>query len=124
MNQNRKIALMIMKQIELSVQNGRAKQGLCVMFLNRLARITRRCSTPFQMTVGVREVFNNAMKTACKELGYNENHNYPIPGVNGMNAFDTHHKYLDTTRMWDTGEYGMKRRILFYNIFRQLGGIS
>ena len=124
MNQNRKIALMIMKQIELSMQNGRAKQGLCVMFLDRLARITKRWSMPFQMTVDVREVFKNAMKTACKELGYNETHNYPIPGVNGMNAFDTYNKYLDTNRMWDTGEYGMKRRILFYNIFRQLGGIS
>lgn len=124
MNQNRKIALMIMKQIELSMQNGRAKQGLCVMFLVRLVRITKRCLMPFQMTVDVREVFNNAMKTACKELGYNETPNYPIPGVNGMNAFDTYNKYLDTNRMWDTGEYGMKRRILFYNIFRQLGGIS
>ena len=124
MNQNRKIALMIIKQIELSMQNGRAKQGLCVMFLVRLARISRRCSMPFQMTVDVREVFNNAMKTACKELGYNETHNYPIPGVDGMNAFDTYNKYLDTNRMWDTGEYGMKRRILFYNIFRQLEGIS
>lgn len=124
MNQNRKIALMIMKQIELSMQNGRAKQGICVMFLDRLARITRRCSMPFHTTVAVREVFNNAMKTACKELGYNENPNYPIPGVNGMNAFDTYNKYLDTKRMWDTGEYGMKRRILFYNTFRQLGGIS
>ena len=123
MNQNRKIALMIMKQIELSVQNGRAKQGLCVMFLDRLARINRRCPIPFQMTVDVREVFYNAMKTACKELGYND-HNYPIPGVDGMNAFDAYHKYQDTNRMWDTREYGMKRRILFYNIFRQLGGIS
>ena len=124
MNQNRKIALMIMKQIELSMQNGRAKQGLCVMFLDRLARINKRCPMPFQMTVDVREVFDNAMKTACKELGYNETHNYPIPGVDGMSAFDTYHKYLDTNHMWDTGEYGMKRRILFYNIFRQLGGIS
>ena len=123
MNQNRKIALMIMKQIELSMQNGRAKQGLCVMFLDRLVRITRRCPMPFQMTVDVREVFVNAMKTACKELGYNETHNYTIPGVDGMDAFDTYHKYLNTKHMWDTGEYGMKRRILFYNIFRQLGGI-
>ena len=123
MNQNRKIALMIMKQIELSMQNGSATQGLCIMILDRLKRITKRCSMPFQMTVDVREVFNNAMKTACNELGYNETHNYPIPGVDGMNAFDTYHKYLDTNRMWDTGEYGMKRRILFYNIFRQLGGI-
>ena len=120
MNQNRKIALMIMKQIELSIQNGRAKQGICVMFLDRLARINRRC----QMTVDVREVFYNAMKTACKELGYDETHNYPIPGVDGMDAFDTYHKYLDTKHMWGTGEYGMKRRILFYNTFRQLGGIS
>ena len=124
MNQNRKIALMIMKQIELSMQNGRAKQGLCLMFLNRLARITKRCSMPFQMTVYVRDVFVNAMKTACKELDYNENHNYPIPGVDGMDAFDTYNKYLDTNHMWYTGEYGMKRRSLFYNILRQLGGIS
>ena len=123
MNQNRKIALMIMKQIELSVQNGRAKQGICVMFLDRLARITRRCSMTSRMTVDVREVFYNAMKTACKELGYNETDNYTIPGVDGMDAFDTYHKYLDTNHMWDTGEYGMKRRVLFYNIFRQLGGI-
>ena len=124
MNQNRKIALMIMKQIELSMQNGRAKQGLCTMFLNRLARITKRCSMPFLMTLDVREVFINAMKTACKELGYDETHNYPIPGVDGMDAFDTYRKYRNTNHMWDTGEYGMKRRILFYNIFRQLGGIS
>ena len=124
MNQNRKIALMIMKQIELSVQNGRAKQGLCVMFSDRLVRINRRCPIPFQMKVDVREVFYNAMKTACKELGYIESNNYPIPGVDRMDAYDTYHKYRGTNHMWDTGEYGMKRRILFYNIFRQLGGIS
>lgn len=124
MTRNQKIALMIMKQIEMAMQEGRAKEGICSMFDNRVTRITKRVSMPFQMTVDLNDMFRSAMGIACAELGYNTCSEYPIPGIDGLDAFSTYHKFTGTPQMWDRGEYGIKRRVLFYNVYRQLGGIS
>lgn len=105
----KKLALLLLKQVLWGVRRGNKDNGICDAFASRLVKVCNNASSK-EVTVDykqLREIRNRAMRDAARQLGW---HSLVFP-VPKPGCDDNHRAFIeasDTDSLWD-GRYGMNR---------------